>query len=216
MVLYGGKTIPRWWTAAILKIDISPYLSETSSDFYEILYTAADFELDERHVIKNEKVALDRLRVWQNVFLVIEIYFCVIIVCSGCLLLLQVEERAKYGQVFETLRPVDGRLHGDKVRPVSLCVYSWQAQNVFDWLLSAWEMSRHNDVKLEQLVAGEVIWRWCVLCQVLMNSKLPVDVLGRIWELSDIDNDGFLDCDEFILVWTCCVIQCVLWLYRYS
>jgi len=38
-----------------LKIDISPYLSEKSSDFDEILYTAADFELDERHVIKNEK-----------------------------------------------------------------------------------------------------------------------------------------------------------------
>jgi len=34
--------------AAILKIDISPYLSEKSSDFDEILYTAADFELDER------------------------------------------------------------------------------------------------------------------------------------------------------------------------
>jgi len=29
--------------------------SEKSSDFDEILYTAADFELDERHVIKNEK-----------------------------------------------------------------------------------------------------------------------------------------------------------------
>jgi len=29
--------------AAILKIDISPYLSEKSSDFHEILYTAADF-----------------------------------------------------------------------------------------------------------------------------------------------------------------------------
>ena len=41
-----------------------------SSDFDEILYTAADFELDERHVIKNEKVALDRLRVRQNIFLV--------------------------------------------------------------------------------------------------------------------------------------------------
>jgi len=40
------------------------------SDFDEILYTAADFELDERHVIKNEKVALDRFRVRQNVFLV--------------------------------------------------------------------------------------------------------------------------------------------------
>jgi len=46
----GGKTIPRWRTAAILKIVISPYLSEKSSDFDEILYTAADFELDERHV----------------------------------------------------------------------------------------------------------------------------------------------------------------------
>jgi len=36
----------------------------------KFLYTAADFELGERHVIKNEKVALDRLRVRQNVFLV--------------------------------------------------------------------------------------------------------------------------------------------------
>jgi len=44
---------------------------EKSSDFDEILYTAADFELDERHVIKNEEVALDRLRVRQNVFPVI-------------------------------------------------------------------------------------------------------------------------------------------------
>jgi len=39
-----------------MKIVISPYLSEKSSDFDEILYTAADFELGERHVIKNKKV----------------------------------------------------------------------------------------------------------------------------------------------------------------
>jgi len=70
VIWHGGKTIPRWRTAAILKIDISPYLSEKSFDFHEILYTVADFELDERHVIKNEKGALDRLRVRQNVFLV--------------------------------------------------------------------------------------------------------------------------------------------------
>ena len=70
-VSYGGKTIPRWRTAAILKIDILPYLSEKSSDFHEILYIAAYFELDERDVIKNEKVALDRLRVRQNVFRVV-------------------------------------------------------------------------------------------------------------------------------------------------
>jgi len=36
------------------------------------LYTAADVELNERHVNKNEKVALDRLRVTQNVFLVLD------------------------------------------------------------------------------------------------------------------------------------------------
>jgi len=61
VVSYGVKTIPRWRTAAILKIDILPYLSEKSPDFDEILYTAAYFELDEHHMIKNEKVALDRL-----------------------------------------------------------------------------------------------------------------------------------------------------------
>ncbi|XP_055884940.1 epidermal growth factor receptor substrate 15-like 1 isoform X3 [Biomphalaria glabrata] len=32
---------------------------------------------------------------------------------------------------------------------------------------------------------------------VLMNSQLPVDILGRIWDMSDIDKDGYLDRDEF-------------------
>ena len=75
VVSYGGKTILRWWMTAILKIVVSPYLGEKLSDFHEILYTAADFEPDERHVIKNEKVALDRLRVRQNVFLVLNLNY---------------------------------------------------------------------------------------------------------------------------------------------
>ncbi|KAI4878631.1 hypothetical protein NFI96_033604, partial [Prochilodus magdalenae] len=32
---------------------------------------------------------------------------------------------------------------------------------------------------------------------VLINSNLPLDVLGRIWDLSDIDRDGHLDKEEF-------------------
>uniref|UniRef100_A0A8C4LRZ1 Epidermal growth factor receptor pathway substrate 15 n=1 Tax=Equus asinus TaxID=9793 RepID=A0A8C4LRZ1_EQUAS len=35
---------------------------------------------------------------------------------------------------------------------------------------------------------------------VLLNSKLPVDILGRVWELSDIDHDGMLDRDEFAVI----------------
>ena len=80
VVSYGGKTIPRWRTAAILKIDISQYLNKKSADFDEILYTATDFDLDERHMIKYEKVALDRLWVWQNVFLVLYIKYAKVMI----------------------------------------------------------------------------------------------------------------------------------------
>lgn len=39
-----------------------------------------------------------------------------------------------------------------------------------------------------------------IVWQVLLNSKLPIDVLGRVWELADIDKDGMLDSDEFAVV----------------
>jgi len=42
----------RRWTAAILKIVKSPYLSEKSSDFDEIWYTTADIEPNDIHVAK--------------------------------------------------------------------------------------------------------------------------------------------------------------------
>ena len=40
----------------------------------------------------------------------------------------------------------------------------------------------------------------------MMNSKLPVDILTKVWDLSDVDQDGFLNMKEFILVtWRLCV-----------
>ena len=36
--------------------------------------------------------------------------------------------------------------------------------------------------------------------QVLMQSNVPVDVLGKIWDLSDMDQDGCLDKEEFSVV----------------
>ena len=33
----------------------------------------------------------------------------------------------------------------------------------------------------------------------MIKSKLPNNVLGKIWKLSDVDKDGMLDADEFCL-----------------
>ena len=35
--------------------------------------------------------------------------------------------------------------------------------------------------------------------QEMIKSKLPNNVLGKIWKLSDVDKDGMLDADEFAL-----------------
>ncbi len=33
----------------------------------------------------------------------------------------------------------------------------------------------------------------------MVKSKLPNNVLGKVWKLSDVDKDGMLDADEFAL-----------------
>lgn len=61
-------------------------------------------------------------------------------------------DKLKYEELFESLKPVDGLIPGNKVRGV------------------------------------------------LMDSKLPLDVLSKIWDLADQDKDGSLDKHEFIVV----------------
>jgi epidermal growth factor receptor substrate 15 len=33
----------------------------------------------------------------------------------------------------------------------------------------------------------------------MMSSKLPTATLGKVWDLSDVDRDGFLDRYEFTI-----------------
>ncbi|XP_076658402.1 epidermal growth factor receptor pathway substrate 15 isoform X3 [Halictus rubicundus] len=60
-------------------------------------------------------------------------------------------ERAKYDQLFDSLKPKNGYISGNNVKGV------------------------------------------------LMDSKLPLDTLGKIWELADMDEDGMLDRHEFVV-----------------
>ncbi|XP_031329295.1 epidermal growth factor receptor substrate 15-like 1 isoform X2 [Photinus pyralis] len=60
-------------------------------------------------------------------------------------------EREKYDKLFDSLRPMNGLIPGNKVKGV------------------------------------------------LMDSKLPMDTLGKIWDLADQDKDGMLDRHEFVV-----------------
>ena len=41
----------------------------------------------------------------------------------------------------------------------------------------------------------------------MMNSKLSTDILGKIWDLSDMDKDGSLDKAEFSIVSTVLMVE---------
>ncbi|XP_062411865.1 epidermal growth factor receptor substrate 15-like 1 isoform X4 [Sardina pilchardus] len=64
------------------------------------------------------------------------------------------------------------------------------------WIVRPEEKSKFDGIfeslsPVNGLLSGEKVK------PVLMNSKLPLDVLGKVWDLSDIDKDGHLDRDEF-------------------
>lgn len=51
---------------------------------------------------------------------------------------------------------------------------------------------------------------------VMLNSKLPMEILGKIWDLADMDKDGSLDRVEFSIVSTLhCTIKNIAILYQY-
>ena len=86
--------------------------------------------------------------------------------------LVKPEEKRKYDALFAQLQPTDDKLPGDKVglRPPSK-------------ILTGAELG--------------YLARFLQVRQVMMGSKLAMPVLGKIWDLSDVDRDGMLDQYEF-------------------
>uniref|UniRef100_A0A915IVP3 Uncharacterized protein n=1 Tax=Romanomermis culicivorax TaxID=13658 RepID=A0A915IVP3_ROMCU len=64
-----------------------------------------------------------------------------------------------------------------------------------DWIIKSKDQAKYDEIfhtlgPLNGKLSGEQVR------PVLLNSGLPNEILGRIWELSDIDKDGYLDRDE--------------------
>lgn len=47
--------------------------------------------------------------------------------------------------------------------------------------------------------SDKLFWLFSAAKSELIKSKLPNSVLSKIWKLSDVDCDGFLDIEEFAL-----------------
>lgn len=68
-----------------------------------------------------------------------------------------------------------------------------------------WNMRATDKIKYEQLFeklepASDGLLSGNKVRNVLMESKLPLDVLSKIWDLADQDKDGSLDKHEFLVV----------------
>jgi hypothetical protein len=66
-----------------------------------------------------------------------------------------------------------------------------------DWIVTR---SRHEyDEVFNQLAPQNGKISGASAKQEMVKSKLPNNVLGRVWKLSDVDKDGMLDIDEWAL-----------------
>lgn len=75
---------------------------------------------------------------------------------------------------------------------------SKRASIIIDWSIKPNEQKKYEEMFNSLGPVGDRLPGTKVK-PVMLNSKLPVETLGKIWDLSDIDQDGFLDKDEFIL-----------------
>ncbi|KAL0966537.1 hypothetical protein UPYG_G00296460 [Umbra pygmaea] len=65
-----------------------------------------------------------------------------------------------------------------------------------DWAIRSDEKGKFDAI-FESLLPVNGLLSGDKVKPVLINSKLPLDMLGKIWDLSDVDKDGQLDREEF-------------------
>ncbi|GFQ92761.1 epidermal growth factor receptor substrate 15-like 1 [Trichonephila clavata] len=82
--------------------------------------------------------------------------------------------------------------------PPQLQTPSGRNSPAVDWNIKAVERKKYEEMFYSMgPVAGKLPGD--KVKPVMLNSKLPLDILGKIWDLSDTDQDGFLSKEEFIL-----------------
>eukprot|EP00037_Helgoeca_nana_P009107 m.80138 g.80138 ORF g.80138 m.80138 type:complete len:569 (-) comp19354_c0_seq1:37-1743(-) len=72
-----------------------------------------------------------------------------------------------------------------------------------DWAITMAQQSKYTNIfktcnPVNGLVSGEAAK------SVLEKSQLPYDALGKIWNMADVDEDGYLDSDEFCVAMHLC------------
>ncbi|KAL0114962.1 hypothetical protein PUN28_010493 [Cardiocondyla obscurior] len=67
-----------------------------------------------------------------------------------------------------------------------------------DWSISPTERAKYDQL-FDSLQPSNGYISGNKVKGVLMDSKLPMDTLGKIWDLADMDKDGMLDRHEFVV-----------------
>lgn len=96
------------------------------------------------------------------------------------------------------MRFVDSSVQGEipKIQPPKIVTVLPHTQ---DWSVGPADRARY-DALFESLLPVNGLLPGNKVRSVLMDSKLPLDALSRIWDLADQDKDGSLDRHEFLVV----------------
>ena len=106
-------------------------------------------------------------------------------------------DRLKYDEAFKRSGPdATGKIGGIKIKEVLICVLSsrFRAYRLLKLLILS-----KSYTGIHRLDAFEMLM-FAFSLQLLNASRLSTNLLGHIWDLSDLDRDGALDHEEFAIV----------------